>query len=136
MAHGEVAWTELFSRDISRAKQFYGAVFGWTYDSFVMEGYEYIVAKTPDAAIAGISPVEVGPLNTTQAYWLSTVEVDDVDAAVAIAASLGAAIVQQPKDVPNIGRFAVMRDPNGAAIGLLQGAPAEEEGGEPAEVQE
>jgi uncharacterized protein len=127
MAHGEVAWTELFSRDISRAKAFYSAVFGWTYDSFVMEGYEYIVAKTPDAAIAGISPVEVGPLNTTQAYWLSTVEVDDVDAAVATAAELGAAIVQQPKDVPNIGRFAVMRDPNGAAIGLLQGAPPEED---------
>lgn len=127
MAHGEVAWTELFTRDVSQSKAFYSAVFGWTYDSFVMEGYEYIVAKTPDAAVVGISPVNVGPLNTTQAYWLSTVEVDDVDAAVATAAGLGAAIIQQPKDVPNIGRFAVMRDPSGAAIGLLQGAPPEED---------
>ena len=127
MPHGEVAWTELFTREISRAKAFYSAVFGWTYDSFVMEGYEYIVAKTPDAAIAGISPVEVGPLNTTQAYWLSTVEVDDVDAAVATAAELGAAIIQQPKDVQGIGRFAVMRDPNGAAIGLLSPAQPQDE---------
>jgi predicted enzyme related to lactoylglutathione lyase len=126
MAHGDVAWTELFTRDVSRAKQFYGEVFGWTYDSFVMEGYEYTVAKTPEAAVVGISPVEVGPVNTTQAYWLSTVEVDDVDAAVATAAGLGAAIIQQPKDVPNIGRFAVMRDPNGAAIAMLQSAPPDE----------
>ena len=127
MPHGEVAWTELFTRDVSRAKAFYSAVFGWTYDSFVMEGYEYTVAKTPDAAVVGISPVEVGPLNTTQAYWLSTVEVDDVDAAVATAAELGAAIIQQPRDVPNIGRFAVMRDPNGAAIALLTPAQPDEE---------
>jgi len=129
MSHGEVAWTELFTRDVSRAKQFYGTVFGWTYDSFVMEGYEYTVAKTPDAAVVGISPVEVGPLNTTQAYWLSTIEVEDVDAAVETAAGLGAAIIQQPKDVPNIGRFAVMRDPNGAAIAMLQAAPPPEEAG-------
>jgi len=135
MSHGDVAWTELFSRDISRAKAFYAEVFGWTYDSFVMEaGYEYIVAKTPEAAVVGMSPVHVGPLNTTQAYWLSTIEVDDIDLAVAKAAELGAAIIQQPKDVPNIGRFAVLRDPNGAAIAMLQGAPAEED--DPTVVQE
>jgi predicted enzyme related to lactoylglutathione lyase len=127
MSHGEVAWTELFTRDISRAKEFYAEVFGWTYDSFVMEGYEYTVAKTPDSAVVGISPVHVGPLNTTQAYWLSTIEVDDVDAAVATAAGLGAAIIQAAKDVPNIGRFAVMRDPSGAAIAMLQPSPPEDE---------
>lgn len=134
MSHGDVAWTELFTRDVSRAKAFYGELFGWTYDSFVMEGYEYTVAKTPEAAVVGVSPVHVGPLNTTQAYWLSTIEVDDIDFAVAKAAELGAAIIQQPKDVPNIGRFAVMRDPNGAAIAMLQGATPEED--EATEVQE
>ena len=127
MAHGEVAWTELFARDVSRSKQFYAAVFGWTYDSFATEGYEYTVAKTAEGAVVGISPVHVGPVNTTQSYWLSTIEVDDVDAAVATAAELGAAIIQQPKDMANVGRFAVMRDPNGAAIGLLQSSPADEE---------
>ena len=77
-----------------------------------------------------MSPVTLGPVNTSQAYWLSTIEVEDVDVAVAKAAELGAAIIQQPKDMANIGRFAVMRDPNGAAIGLLQSAPPEAEEGD------
>lgn len=127
MSHGDVAWTELFARDVRRAKEFYAEVFGWTYDSFATEGYEYTVARTAEGAVVGMSPVHVGPVNTTQSYWLSTIEVEDIDAAVATASSLGAAIIQQPKDMANIGRFAVMRDPNGAAIGLLQSAPAEAE---------
>jgi uncharacterized protein len=127
MPHGEIAWTELFSNDVAGSKRFYAAVFGWGYDSFPTEGYEYTVAKTPGVAVAGLTPVMFGPVNTTQSYWLSTIEVEDVDAAVAMAAELGAAIIQQPKDMANIGRFAVLRDPNGAAIGLLQSAPPETE---------
>lgn len=127
MSHGEVAWNELFTPEVGASKRFYAAVFGWSYDSFPTEGYEYTVAKTADGAVAGISPVQLGPVNTSQAYWLCTVEVDDVDLAVAQAAELGAAIIQQPKNMANVGRFAVMRDPNGAAIGLLESAPQETE---------
>ena len=95
MPHGEVAWTEDSSRETYRAPGLSTArSSAWTYDSFVMEGYEYTVAKTPEAAVVGMSPVHVGPLNTTQAYWLSTVEVDDIDAAVARTAELGAAIIR------------------------------------------
>jgi predicted enzyme related to lactoylglutathione lyase len=125
MPHGEIAWNELFTPEVGVSKRFYAAVFGWSYDSFPTEGYEYTVAKTPEVAVAGLSPVVLGPVNTTQAYWLSTIEVEDVDLAVAMAAELGAAIIQQPKDMANVGRFAVLRDPNGAAIGLLQSAPPE-----------
>jgi predicted enzyme related to lactoylglutathione lyase len=128
MAHGEIAWTELFTGEVGASKRFYSAVFGWNYDSFPTEGYEYTVAKTSEGvAVAGMSPVHLGPVNTSQSYWLSTVEVDDVDAVVAMAAEHGAAIIQQPKTMQNIGRFAVLRDPNGAAIGLLQSLPPEEE---------
>ena len=126
MPHGEFAWNELFARDVAASKRFYGAVFGWGFDSFPTEGYEYTVAKTEGAAVAGISPGALGPVNTTQSYWLGTVEVDDVDLAVAKASELGAAIIQQPKNMANVGRFAVLRDPNGAAIGLLQPLPPEE----------
>ena len=84
-----IDYVEFSVNDVQQAKGFYGEVFGWTFDSFVMEaGYEYTVAKTPEAAVVGMSPVHVGPLNTTQAYWLSTVEVDDIDAAVAKASEL------------------------------------------------
>jgi predicted enzyme related to lactoylglutathione lyase len=126
MAHGEFAWNELLTRDMERARAFYGAILGWEYDTFDVEGHPYWVAKKNDGAVAGIGMVEHGPVNTMQAYWLNTVEVDDVDAATAIAASLGAAIIEQPHDVPNIGRFAALRDPNGAVIGMLQGPPAED----------
>jgi predicted enzyme related to lactoylglutathione lyase len=127
MAHGEVAWNELFTGNVAASKRFYAQVFGWSYDSFPTEGYEYTVAKNAEGAVGGMSPVDLGPVNTAQAYWLCTVEVEDVDAAVAAAAELGAAIIQQPKEMANVGRFAVMRDPNGAAIGLLQSAPPSEE---------
>ena len=129
MPHGEFAWNELFARDVAASKRFYAAVFGWAYDSFPTEGYEYTVAKTDEVAVAGMTPVHLGPVNTSQSYWLGTVEVDDVDLAVAKAAELGAAIIQQPKNMANVGRFAVMRDPNGAAIGLLQSMPPEADEG-------
>jgi predicted enzyme related to lactoylglutathione lyase len=132
MAHGEFAWNELLTRDMERAKAFYGAIFGWEYDTFEVDGHAYWVAKGDDGAVAGIGMVEHGPVNTMQSYWLSTVEVEDVDAAVAIARENGAAIIEAPHDVPNIGRFAAMRDPNGAVIGMLQGAPSEEAGSEDA----
>jgi predicted enzyme related to lactoylglutathione lyase len=129
MPHGEFAWNELLTRDMERAKAFYGAILGWEYDTFDVDGHPYWVAKKEDGAVAGIGMVEHGPVNTMQAYWLNTVEVDDVDAAVEVARGLGAAIIDAPHDVPNIGRFAAMRDPYGAVIGMLQGAPPEEEAG-------
>lgn len=132
MPHGEFVWNELLTREMERAKAFYGAILGWEYDTFEVDGHPYWVAKKDDGAVAGIGMVEHGPVKTMQAYWLNTVEVDDVDAAAAIARENGAAIIEAPHDVPNIGRFAALRDPSGAVIGMLQAPQQTEEGTEDA----
>lgn len=56
------------------------------------------------------------------AHWLTYFWVDDVDASVQKAASLGGAALMPPMDIPNVGRFAVVRDPQGAVFAVFKGS--------------
>jgi predicted enzyme related to lactoylglutathione lyase len=60
--------------------------------------------------------------DTPGSYWLTYLGVDDVDASTEKARGLGAAVLVEPADIPNIGRFSVITDPTGAAIGLYKPA--------------
>jgi len=55
--------------------------------------------------------------------WTPYVCVDDADATVARAKELGAMVVVPPSDIPDVGRFAVIGDPQGAAIAVLRPNP-------------
>jgi predicted enzyme related to lactoylglutathione lyase len=53
-------------------------------------------------------------------YWLPYFAVDDAEASVGKARSLGATVIVPPMDIPNVGRFAVLQDPQGAAFALIR----------------
>jgi len=59
---------------------------------------------------------EMGPLPP---HWLSYFAVRDTDAMVAKAIMLRGSVVAQPMDIPDVGRFAVLHDPQGAAFAIL-----------------
>ena len=109
--NGTFYWNELMTNDVDRAKAFYGATLGWTFDPMPMPEGTYWVAKQGDRPVgglmdmAGVSPPGVPP------HWFAYIAVDDVDRKVANAASLGATILRPAFD---ISRRRPDRDPDGS----------------------
>jgi predicted enzyme related to lactoylglutathione lyase len=83
-------------------------------------GEPYTLCILNGEQIAGITKSQA-PANVPP-HWLPYFAVEDVDAASAKAKSLGAKILSEPMDIPDVGRFAVVADPQGAAFALFKDA--------------
>jgi predicted enzyme related to lactoylglutathione lyase len=114
-------WAELSARGIDKAIPFYQKVFGWTPKKTEMgEGMPpYTEFQLGGQSIAG--GMELSPQVPAQvpSYWLVYFNVDDVDKSFKKATELGAQEMLSPQDFPG-GRFAIVRDPQGAAFGILK----------------
>lgn len=118
-----LCWVELHSTDVETAKTFYGAAFGWTFDTMPMGDFNYFVIKNGTEGIGGMmqQPKEMkGAPSTWGAYF----SVDDCDGTVAKAVKMGGNVIVPPSDIPDVGRFAVLADPDGAVFSILKGTPA------------
>lgn len=126
LPHGTICWTELASKDLEGAKKFYSELFGWT-----LKGGDTTSADCADAAamnyteiVAGGKPVG-GMYQITEqmggmpSNWSTYVSVDNVDAAAKRAEELGGSIVMPPMDIPQVGRFSVIKDPSGGNISII-----------------
>lgn len=119
---GSLSWADLATSDPAGAKAFYEALFGWSYVSNPTEyGGEYISAAKDGHAVAGMfqKPPEMDDLPTC---WNLYVTVSSVDDAVGRATAAGGQVYQEPFDVMEEGRTAVVGDPSGAALCLWQSA--------------
>jgi uncharacterized protein len=118
---GDWFWNELWTPDDTRALNFYERLFGYTHDTMDMgpQGTYYVLNK--DGKPRGGLMQSVEP--KAAAMWLPYVAVDDCDASAAKAKKLGAQVVSGPQDVPEIGRFAILVDPLGAAIAVMRAFP-------------
>lgn len=112
-------WPEVSTTDAAKSVAFYTALFGWT-DQPVMEGgYHILQAGGKDAA--GL--YELMPDQTARGVrprWLNYVEVANTDASAAKAKSLGGTVLNEPFDVPGVGRMAQIEDPTRAVFMLWQ----------------
>lgn len=117
--HGAISWSELTTSDVDAAKVFYGQLFGWSFEDAPNEDMAYSIAKANGEGVAGIMtiPPEAGPMPPA---WTTYVTVDDVDAAAEKAAALGGKIYVPPQDIPEVGRFCVIGDPQGAFISMIK----------------
>jgi predicted enzyme related to lactoylglutathione lyase len=119
MTPGAFSWTELASNDAQAACDFYGSLFGWSYDVMNVGDGDYHVIKAGAVAIGGIMKQQhPGP-----AVWGSYVTVESCDATVEKARGLGANVLAGPFDIPTIGRMAVLQDPQGAVIQVISYVP-------------
>jgi predicted enzyme related to lactoylglutathione lyase len=117
--HGAISWPELMTTDLDAAVSFYTKLFGWTTEETLMEnGERYITVKVAELPVGGISKLPPQTQNIPP-YWGLYVTVTDVDASATQAQELGAQLFMPPMDVPNIGRFCVIQDPQGAFIALM-----------------
>jgi uncharacterized protein len=120
-AHGRFVWYELMTTDVGAAKAFYADVFGWGTRDSSMPGSDYVLFTLGETAIGGMAelPDDARKAGATP-QWLGYVGVDDVDAAAERVALLGGTVQVPPTDIPNISRYAIVADPQMAALVLLK----------------
>jgi predicted enzyme related to lactoylglutathione lyase len=121
---GAFCWNELYTTDPNKAADFYMGLFGWTKDARHMDYGEYVIFNQAGRQMCGMMqiPKEWGPVPP---HWLVYFAVDDCDASVAKATSLGAKAMMPPMDIENVGRFAMLTDPEGAGFAVIKlNAPA------------
>jgi predicted enzyme related to lactoylglutathione lyase len=114
-------WTELTSRDTGAAKKFYGEVFGWEAREGGMEGApEYTEFKNGERSVAGMmaTPAEVPA--EVPSYWMPYFEVNDTAKTIGEATALGGSVMVDAQAIPGVGTFAILRDPQGAAFGVIK----------------
>jgi uncharacterized protein len=116
--HGAVSWSELRTSDQAAAVAFYSDIFGWQTEEMSMPGGTYTVVKVGEEAIGGIMPM---PPEAGQAppHWGTYITVADVDVTVVQAQEKGGGVAVPASDIPGVGRFAVIQDPQGALISVI-----------------
>lgn len=121
---GAFSWSELMTTDPDAATSFYGKLFGWKLEAMDM-GMPYHVVKVGDSAIGGIMGMPPGAAPGMPPAWMTYVTVADVDALVGQVEALGGKVHMPPQDIPTVGRFAVIADPQGAVLNVITyAAPA------------
>lgn len=121
--HGAFSWCELMTTDVEAAKGFYTKLFGWDIEAMKMPGMTYTVVKTGGKGIGGIMAMPPDAPKGMPPMWGSYVTVNDVDATARIAEKLGAKLLVPPQDIPDVGRFCVIQDPQGAVISAITYKP-------------
>lgn len=116
--HGAFSWNELMTTDVSAAKAFYSELFGWAMLDEQTPEMIYTMVKAGDQDVGGIMAIPPEARGTPPS-WGSYVTVDEVDKQAAKVESLGGKIIMPPRDIPDVGRFAVISDPQGAMLTLI-----------------
>ena len=125
--HGAVSWSELHTTDPAAAASFYTDLFGWqTEDNPMPDMPEttYTVFKVGEESIGGIMPMQQAE-GSPPPHWGTYITVDDVDTTVAKAKENGGGVAVEACDVAGVGRFAVIRDPQGAMLAIITYAEQE-----------
>jgi predicted enzyme related to lactoylglutathione lyase len=116
---GTFVWDELATSDPDAAKDFYTEVFGWTAQPVDMGDGSYTMFKRAgDIDVGGASKVQEG----APSAWVPYIATDDIDATASRAKELGGTVKHEPTDIPNMGRFAIIKDPAGGVFGLWKGS--------------
>jgi predicted enzyme related to lactoylglutathione lyase len=116
--HGAFSWFELMTTDTDGAKKFYTSLFGWETEDMAMGDMNYTVWNVAKEGVGGLMPIPPQDEGQPPA-WGVYVTVDDVDATAAKAEELGGKILMPPTDIPTVGRFCVLQDPQGAVISAI-----------------
>jgi predicted enzyme related to lactoylglutathione lyase len=125
-AKGTFIWYELATTDGTAAEKFYASVLGWKSKDMSGPGGTYTIVSAGPADVGGIwtMPREMAPAGTG-ATWLPYIGVDDVDGFTKRVQAAGGAVKRAPEDIPGIGRFSVVTDPQGAPFMLMTPASRE-----------
>lgn len=124
-APGSLCWNELFTTDVDSAGKFYTGTFGWKTKAIDMGpmGTYTLFNRTGDTEnnIGGMIPMPPN-MKGVPSNWVAYFAVTDCDAATKKANDLGGKTLAPPMDIPDIGRFSIVADPQGAVFALYKNA--------------
>jgi uncharacterized protein len=117
---GRFDWHELMTTDPAAAKSFYTAVVGWGTQEWPGSNPPYTMWTAGESPVGGVMQLpEEAARQGAPPHWLTYIESQDVDETHAAAAGLGARTYVPPTDIPSVGRFAVLADPQGAMFAVF-----------------
>lgn len=115
---GLFTWFEYMAADVEAAKAFYGAIVGLGSEPW--PGMDYTMWTAGGRPVGGLSALpEEARAAGAPPHWVGTIETDDCDALVAKAVGLGATVRVPAFDLPDVGRWALLVDPQGAQFAVL-----------------
>jgi predicted enzyme related to lactoylglutathione lyase len=115
---GAMSWTELATRDLDRAAEFYGALFGWTYEDNPHSPSRYLIGHNDGEMAAGLMQM-TEEWGDAPPHWSVYFTVEDASATAAAIESSGGSVVVAPFDIP-IGRIGIMADPHGGHFNVYE----------------
>ncbi|MDX6597890.1 MAG: uncharacterized protein QOE87_1777 [Gaiellales bacterium] len=116
---GAPIWSELVTRDLASAHDFYHSVFGWTALEDDFDGVPYTVWKRHGKLVGGALEMDESWPAETHSHWMVYIATDDCDAAARRCTELGGTIWHPPGDV-GPGRCALLEDPAGAVFSVVE----------------
>jgi predicted enzyme related to lactoylglutathione lyase len=117
--HGAPTWNELMTTNVDAAGKFYTKLFGWKAETQDMGGFNYTSFMNGERPAGGMMAItkEMGDIPT---HWMQYFGTNNCDKAAATIKSLGGQVLKEPADIPEVGRFCVAMDPQGAAFSVIQ----------------
>jgi predicted enzyme related to lactoylglutathione lyase len=110
-------WYDLMTSDLQAAESFYQTVLGWESKDSGLPGDHYTIFSVGPTMVSGLMLVPKG--SGAGPSWMGYIGVDDVDAYTARVVAAGGSVYHAPQDIPGIGRFSVVADPQGAVFSLF-----------------
>jgi predicted enzyme related to lactoylglutathione lyase len=122
---GALCWNELTTTNVDAAGKFYATVLGWKPETAAMPGApggQYTTFKNGETMTGGMMAMPAD-MKGAPSTWTAYFSVPDVDAQVAKAGRMGAKVIVPARDIPTVGRFAWLRDPQGAVFAIIKVMP-------------
>lgn len=124
--HGRIAWCDLMTLDTAAAAAFYTETVGWSSGSPPMQAdadHPYTMLKSPEGTPIGgtLRLPEQASAAGAPPHWIAYIATSDLDASLAKVTELGGAVRFPPTEIPQMGRFAIVTDPQGAGFALFEG---------------
>jgi len=116
---GSVCWNELATNDSKKASAFYEGMFGWNASVMEMGSGPYTMFGNGEAQAAGMLQM-TDEWKGAPSHWLVYFAVSDCDSTVIEAEGLGGSLRVEPRDIPGMGRFAILADPQGGGFAIFQ----------------
>jgi hypothetical protein len=118
---GALCWQELSTTDAQTAEEFYAKLLGWQARTVNSGAGSYKVFSKDGSETGGLSPLkQERKADNPPPHWTAYFAVEDCQASVRTAVSLGGKVQTPPTEVPGIGQFAVIQDPQGAVFSIIK----------------
>jgi predicted enzyme related to lactoylglutathione lyase len=123
---GKFVWYELMTSDAKAAETFYCKVAGWDAKCAGKDYGDYRILSAGTHGVGGLMPIpEDARRMGARPAWIGYIAVGDVDACVLRVKDAGGSVIKPPEDIPAVGRFSVVADPQGAAFVLFKASSSD-----------